>query len=248
VIPDYIGKSIRDAIVAGMAREPKDRPKSISEWLIMLPLTFRDVWRIEGKVLEFDPNDPDQGTYNLNERKVNTSKSKAPQLRSAKGIDYRELEQLLEDKKWYEADQLTYRLMLKVSEREKEEWMDLDSIRNFPCKDLQTIDNLWIHYSNGFYGFSIQKKIYVECGGKLDLSYPSSRTWGKFCERTEWENEYSIFTGNNICVKGYLPHFCIIFVASTNEVFDPSFDLDVIYAREKHVAVGWWFRIAACEM
>ena len=177
VIPDYIGKSIRDAIVAGMAREPKDRPKSISEWLIMLPLTFRDVWRIEGKVLEFDPNDPDQGTYNLNERKVNTSKSKVPQLRSAKGIDYRELEQLLEDKKWYEADQLTYRLMLKVSEREKEEWMDLDSIRNFTCKDLQTIDNLWIHYSNGLYGFSIQKKIYVECGGKLDLSYPTDVTW-----------------------------------------------------------------------
>ena len=107
VIPDYVESSIRDAITSGMARIPELRPKTIAEWLVKLPITFREVWRMEGKVLEFDPNDPNQGTYNLYDRKVNTARFKAPQLRSAKEIDYRELEQLLKNKEWYEADQMT---------------------------------------------------------------------------------------------------------------------------------------------
>jgi hypothetical protein len=110
-------------------------------------------------------------------------------LPSEKNIDYRELEQLLKTKQWYEADQLTFRLMLKASGREEEGWFDLDSIKNFPCADLQTIDQLWVHYSNGLYGFSVQKQIYVECGGKLDFSAPGSETWEKFCNRTAWKSE-----------------------------------------------------------
>jgi hypothetical protein len=143
---------------------------------------------------------------------VNTVKSKAPQLRSAKGIDYRELEKLLKDKQWYEADQLTYKLMLKASEREKEGWINSDSIKNFPCEDLQTIDRLWLHYSNGLYGFSVQKDIYVECGGKLNFSYPSDETWNKFCDRTAWKSEGKwvdypdqFFKNNFMNVRGHLP-------------------------------------------
>ena len=85
------------------------------------------------------------------------------ELLSAKGIDYCKLEKLLKDKQWYEADQQTWKLMLKASGREKEEWIDLEnleSIKKFPSEDLLTIDSLCMHYSNGFYGFSIQKQIY----------------------------------------------------------------------------------------
>ena len=134
------------------------------------------------------------------------------ELVSAKGIDYRELEKLLKNKQWYEADQLTDRLMLKASGREKEGWIDLESIKKFPCEDLLTLDRLWVHYSNGLYGFSVQKQIYVECGGKLDFSYPSNETWDKFCDRTAWkkDGEYvsypnPFFENNFINVKGHLP-------------------------------------------
>jgi len=212
VIPDYIDKSIREAILVGMARELKDRPKSIGEWLVILPLTFRDVWRIEGKVLEFDPNDPDQGTYNLNERKVNSVESKAPQLLSAKGIDYRELEKMLKAKEWQKADELTYRLMLKVANREKEFRLRVEDVIAFPCEDLLTIDRLWVHYSSGLYGFSVQKQIYEECGGKLDFSLPSAETRNRFGDRTAWKSEGKwldypdqFFLDNFIKVKGHLP-------------------------------------------
>ncbi|CCQ59603.1 GUN4 domain-containing protein, partial [Crocosphaera watsonii] len=37
---------------------------------------------------------------------------------------------------------------------------------NFPCEDLRIIDQLWVKYSNGQFGFSVQKQIYMdELGG-----------------------------------------------------------------------------------
>ena len=134
------------------------------------------------------------------------------ELVSAKGIDYRELEKLLKNQQWYEADQLTDKLMLKASGREKEGWIDLESIKKFPCEDLLTIDRLWVHYSNGLYGFSVQKQIYGECGGKLDFSFPSDETWKQFCDRTAWKSEGKwvdypdqFFKNNFMSVKGHLP-------------------------------------------
>jgi len=57
---------------------------------------------------------------------------------------------------------------------------------NFPCADLRTIDQLWVNYSNGKWGFSVQKQIYVECGAKLDGKYPGNGIWREFCRRVGW--------------------------------------------------------------
>ena len=53
--------------------------------------------------------------------------------------------------------------MLAVAKREKE--LDVNSIDNFPCEDLRTIDQLWVKYSDGRFGFSVQKRIYQNLGG-----------------------------------------------------------------------------------
>lgn len=89
------------------------------------------------------------------------------QLKSDKGIDYRELEKLLKAKEWRKADELTAKLMCQVANREKEGWLDKESIKSFPQQDLRTIDQLWMHYSNSKFGFSIQKKTWMECGGEI---------------------------------------------------------------------------------
>ena len=139
-------------------------------------------------------------------------KKNSVELLSAKGIVYRELEKLLKEEKWYEADQLTDLLMLKASGREDEGWLDLDNIKKFPCEDLQTIDRLWVFYSKGLYGFSVQKDIYVECGGRLDFICPSSGTWDQFCDRTAWKSDgdwvpypQPFFENNFMYTKGHLP-------------------------------------------
>ena len=96
-------------------------------------------------------------------------------------VDYTRLENLLEAGKWKEADQETLTVMLKVAGRG---WLDAESIKKFPCTDLRTIDTLWVKYSNGHFGFSVQKKIWQSVGGqpgKYDLGI-----YKKFAERVGW--------------------------------------------------------------
>jgi len=44
-----------------------------------------------------------------------------------------------------------------------------------------------VKYSNGHFGFSVQKQIYVECGGKLDSEYPGRKVWESFGDRVGWQ-------------------------------------------------------------
>ncbi|MEH2282354.1 MAG: GUN4 domain-containing protein [Nostoc sp.] len=104
-------------------------------------------------------------------------------LNSAVGIDYIILQKLLASGKWREADQETWKLMLKISHREKECYLRVEDIKEFPSQDLLTIDRLWVKYSNGRFGFSIQKQIWDSVGGKPDLDL---ETWKYFGESLGW--------------------------------------------------------------
>jgi serine/threonine protein kinase len=112
------------------------------------------------------------------------------ELRSAKGIDYRELEKLLKAKEWRSADELTAKVMLKVMlkvvNREKEGWLKpgYEHIEAFPCEDLRTIDQLWVHYSDSKFGFSIQKKLWLECGGEIGKY--NFQVFTKFAAKVGW--------------------------------------------------------------
>jgi hypothetical protein len=93
--------------------------------------------------------------------------------------NYTRLRDLLAEGKWREADQETGKMMLNVGnatvERKiqsgeyKSTFVDSDRVSvasadYFPCKDLCTIDRLWLKYSNGRFGFSVQKRIVSELG------------------------------------------------------------------------------------
>ncbi|WP_414571761.1 GUN4 domain-containing protein [Nostoc sp. CCY 9925] len=81
-------------------------------------------------------------------------------LSSEKDVDYTRLHDLLKAEKWKQADEETLAVMLKASGREREGSLDFKSFENFPCADLRTIDQLWVKYSNGHFGFSVQKRIW----------------------------------------------------------------------------------------
>ena len=93
--------------------------------------------------------------------------------------NYTHLRDLLAEGKWKEADKETGRLMLAVGYLTAEkkvrdgEWTHLDPrtdcldflhLSYLPCADLCTIDRLWLKYSNGRFGFSVQKRIISELG------------------------------------------------------------------------------------
>jgi serine/threonine protein kinase len=146
-INPQISDRLNQAILQGMELNPENRPQSIGEWLSSLGLTY------QGKTVKI----PDNGQNNWQNQ---GQKRQNIDLKSEVGINYSQLKNLLETGKWKEADIETYKLMLRVMSREKQGFLRDVDIDRFPCGDLQTINNLWVNYSNGRYGFSIQKQIY----------------------------------------------------------------------------------------
>ncbi len=104
----------------------------------------------------------------------NNTDGKIKLLRFQVPTRYAQLAYYLAALKWKEADEETLKVMLEVAGREKQGYLELDDIRAFPCEDLRIIDQLWVNYSNGRFGFSVQKKIYLEEGGILEGSRTSS--------------------------------------------------------------------------
>ena len=107
-------------------------------------------------------------------------------LSSEIGIDYTHLQGLLRASRWQESDRETADQMLKVIG--KESWWEVKKadMLNFPCTDLKTINQLWIKYSSGQFGFSVQKQIYVKCGAKSDGKTPNHSAWTTFCDQVGW--------------------------------------------------------------
>ncbi len=98
---------------------------------------------------------------------------------------YQQLEQYLKNGQWKEADRETYRLMLETVNKEAGELLEPEDIENFPCEDLHVLDGLWVSYSKGKFGFSVQKKIYFELGGTKEYK---REVWIKFGGRVGWYN------------------------------------------------------------
>lgn len=110
-------------------------------------------------------------------------------LKSERKIDYTRLCNLLKAQKWKEADRETYEVMIRAVGKKSGDLFTSDELLNFPCTDLKTIDSLWVKYSKGNFGFSVQKQIYVECGARLDGNYPGDEIWEKFCDRVGWHKD-----------------------------------------------------------
>ncbi|NER78655.1 MAG: TIR domain-containing protein [Leptolyngbya sp. SIO1D8] len=132
-------------------------------------------------------------------------------LSSEKGIDYTRLRDLLKAGDWKAADKETYEVMLRAVGKKIGEWFTTDELVNFPCVDLLTIDRLWVKYSQGQFGFSVQEQVYVECGAKLDGQYPGDKIWKRFGEKVGWrvENQWIYYRDvtfdADIAPMGHLP-------------------------------------------
>ncbi|MTJ21988.1 trypsin-like serine protease [Dolichospermum sp. UHCC 0352] len=124
-------------------------------------------------------------------------------------VTFEKLEALLKAGKWRDADLETWNLMKKLTKREQEGWLRLEDVKNFPRQELRKMDQLWVKYSNGKFGFSVQKQIWLELGGKLD-GEPDWDTLRKLGSRVGWikNNEwlsYESYTFSTNALPGHLP-------------------------------------------
>jgi len=121
---------------------------------------------------------------------------------------YGQLEDYLKAGEWQEADRETWRLMLQTYGREWGQLLYSQELLNFPCEDLLRLDDLWLHYSNGRFGFSVQKEIYLACGGIADGEYYRDAFY-KFGEEVGWRRNqlwsFEQVTFDTSAPKGHLP-------------------------------------------
>jgi len=118
-----------------------------------------------------------------------------------------QLEDYLKTQQWDEADKETYRLMIGAVGKEEGQLFEQDELLNFPCEELLAIDGLWVKYSDGWFGFSVQKEIYLECGGVTDGEY-YREALEKFGDRVGWRKNGTWkldVTYSNLSQQGHLP-------------------------------------------
>ncbi|MCU0544987.1 MAG: serine/threonine-protein kinase [Oscillatoriaceae cyanobacterium Prado104] len=179
-----ISDALHEAVMQGMEMDATKRPQSVKKWLAMLPAADPN---FEATV-EIKPPEKSVISSVSPQVRIPTPPTEIPQpkpvkLISARGVDYRELDKLLAAEKWKEADAVSAYKMLEVTRKQEEGWLALEDIREFPCEDLRTIDRLWVQYSRGRFGFSVQRRIYQSMGGTHDYD---SEVWNKFGDAVGW--------------------------------------------------------------
>jgi serine/threonine protein kinase len=125
----------------------------------------------------------------------------------ARQIDYTELETLLKAQDFRAADEETERVMLAVANRESEGWLRTEDAEKFPCKELRSIDKLWLKYSGGKFGISVQQQIYQSLGGTKEYNRDVWRSMG---DRVGWRQggewlSYSDLNFSQTAPSGHLP-------------------------------------------
>ncbi|NLQ04565.1 GUN4 domain-containing protein, partial [Cylindrospermopsis raciborskii] len=64
-----------------------------------------------------------------------------------------------------------------------EGWLRREDAEKFPCKELRSIDQLWLKYSRGKFGISVQQQIYQSLGGTKEYNRDVWRSMG---DRVGW--------------------------------------------------------------
>lgn len=130
----------------------------------------------------------------------------AVELKSEVDMDYAPLEEALKEGKFRAADDMTRALLIELAgtDSETREYVYFTEVKNIPVMDLKTIDALWVAYSDGKFGYSVQRKIWKQ----------NKEQWGKFFKKLDWttgeNNSYRSWAGNEYiysdeAAPGHLP-------------------------------------------
>ncbi|MBD2253155.1 serine/threonine-protein kinase [Nostoc parmelioides] len=256
LIVPTLNDALNEAILQGMAFKPEDRPQTMQDWLNLLSIqesfsaleedfAHHDheelvppeviVPTLNNKLNEVilqeiapEPQDKPQST----QAHLNSSVIQAPSSSMEIDIktDYLQLENALKARKWLEADQKTIKVLLKIAGRQRERWLDIESIRKCSTTELSTIDKMWMTHSNKRFGFSVQKWIWRSIGGNREADF---ETWFKFCDKVGWRVddkyvEYHKLKQGYDAPKGHFP--CYVYTwclgqgadwgRSASELFD----------------------------
>jgi hypothetical protein len=124
-------------------------------------------------------------------------------LQSEVGIDYLPLQQQLALADFLVADRLTLEKLCELagSSAIARKWLYFSEVENFPITDLHTINSLWFIHSQGKFGFSVQRELWLSLGKNWE------KLWHKIGWKTgnNWTRYPSEFTWDLSAPRGHLP-------------------------------------------
>lgn len=113
--------------------------------------------------------------------------------RSQRGVDYSPLQTLLVEQDFQAADRLTLEKLCELAgpAAVQRRWIYFTEVDDFPIEDLQTINTLWLVYSEGKFGFSVQRDLWLSVGKNWDRLWPligwkSGNNWTRYPGGFTW--------------------------------------------------------------
>lgn len=105
-------------------------------------------------------------------------------------MDYKLLRQMLAREAWEEAADETKYLIFQVTQRTNNppighDWVTTRGVENFPCRDLKTINHLWVQASRGHYGFTTQARLWGKSFEPDELKKDPDR-WERYRDHLGW--------------------------------------------------------------
>lgn len=122
---------------------------------------------------------------------------------SAAGLDYGPLQRALMDQQFEQADRLTseHLRQLAGAAAVKRGYVYYSEVPPMPAVDLESIDRLWVVYSRGRFGFSVQIRLLGSLGGRWEQLWP--RLGWK--QGGVWTRYPGSFTWSQEAPEGHLP-------------------------------------------
>jgi GUN4-like/ARM-like repeat domain, GUN4-N terminal len=124
-------------------------------------------------------------------------------LRSQHNLDYAPLQKLLAEQAFEAADRFTLEKLCELAGNAamQRKWIYFTEVENFSVTDLQTMNVLWLTHSEGKFGFSVQRELWLGVGKNWEklwskIGWKSGNNWTRYPEE---------FTWNLTAPRGHLP-------------------------------------------
>ena len=131
-------------------------------------------------------------------------------LPSERGIDYVPFATMLAVGDFKGADQFTRDNLIKISGpgSVKRQFVYWTEVKNLPTTDLATMERLWLQFSGGNFGYSVQKRVWEVENGNFD-NYIRRIGWTKIDNGNErklkWFGQSEFIYDVEKAPKGHLP-------------------------------------------
>lgn len=110
------------------------------------------------------------------------------------GFNFAPLQQLLGRQEFEAADKVTLKMLCELAGAAAiaRKWLYFTDVERFTEADLHTIDRLWRVYSEGKFGFSVQRELWLGVGKNWDdlwtlIGWKNGNNWTRYPQEFIWD-------------------------------------------------------------